>query len=69
MKLPLCIALRVGITFVWTPQAAVLAKEATVAQLRLHGAYEDTLPPENPLGPRQLHFKGLLDLIRQATMD
>lgn len=51
------------------PQAAVLAKEATVVQLRLHGTYEDTLPPENPFGPRLLHFKGLLDLIREATVD
>ena len=50
---------------VCAPRASVLAVEATVVQLRLHGTYEDTLPPENPLGPRLLHFKGLLDLIRR----
>jgi hypothetical protein len=69
MNIPVCIALLVGIMLVWTPQAAVLAKEATVVQLRLHGTYEDTLPPENPFGSRLLHFKGLLDLIREATVD
>jgi protease IV len=69
MKIPVCIALLVGIMLVWTPQAAVSAKEATVVQLRLHGTYEDTLPPENPFGPRPLHFKGLLDLVREATAD
>src|SRR5215813_550661 len=69
MKIPVCIAVLVAIALVCTPQAAVLAKEATVVQLRLHGTYEDTLPPENPFGPRLLHFKGLLDLIREATAD
>ena len=69
MKIPMCLALLVAITLVCTPQAAVLATEATVVQLRLHGTYEDTLPPENPFGPRLLHFKGLLDLIREATAD
>jgi protease-4 len=47
----------------------VWAKEATVVQLRLHGTYKDTLPPENPFGSRPLHFKALLDLIREATAD
>src|SRR2546430_14752829 len=69
MKTPVFSALLVAITLVCTPPAAVLAKEATVVQLRLHGTYEDTLPPENPFGPRLLHFKGLLDLIREATAD
>ena len=69
MKTPLYLAFLVAIAFVCTPQAAVLAKEATVVQLRLHGTYEDTLPPENPFGSRLLHFKGLLDLIREATAD
>jgi len=69
MKTPVIIALLVAITLVCTPQAAVWAKEATVIQLRLHDTYEDTLPPENPFGPRLLHFKGLLDLIREATAD
>jgi protease-4 len=46
-----------------------LATEATIVQLRLHGTYEDTLPPENPFEHRLLHFKGLLDLIREATVD
>src|SRR5262249_40206600 len=69
MKIPVCLVLLVAITFICTPQAAVLAKEAIVVQLRLHGTYEDTLPPENPFGPRLLHFKGLFDLIREATTD
>ena len=69
MKIPVCFVLLVAITLICTPQAAVLAKEAAVVQLRLHGTYEDTLPPENPFGPRLLHFKGLLDLIREATAD
>jgi protease-4 len=69
MKTPVYIALLVATTFVCAPQAAVLATEATVVQLRLHGTYEDTLPPENPFGPRLLHFKGLLELIREATAD
>src|SRR5262245_18655744 len=69
MKIPMYIALLVAITLVCAPRAAVLAKEATVVQLRLHGTYEDTLPPENPFGPRPLHFKGLLDLIREAAVD
>src|SRR4029450_10396071 len=69
MKIPVCLALLIAITLVCAPRAAVLAKEATVVQLRLHGTYEDTLPPENPFGPRLLHFKGLLDLIREATGD
>src|SRR5262245_51022021 len=69
MKTPIYLALLVAITLVCVPRAAVLAKEATVVQLRLHGAYEDTLPPENPFGSRLLHFKGLLDLIREAAAD
>src|SRR5437764_1022811 len=69
MKTPVFSAFLVAITFVCVPRAAVLAKEATIVQLRLHGTYEDTLPPENPFGPRLLHFKGLLDLIREATAD
>jgi protease IV len=69
MQCPVFSVFLVAIAFVCTPQAAVLAKEATVIQLRLHGTYEDTLPPENPFGPRLLHFKGLLDLIREATAD
>src|SRR5262245_14819959 len=68
-KTPIYIALLIAIAFVCAPRAAVLAKEATVVQLRLHGTYEDTLPPENPFVPRLLHFKGLLDLIREATAD
>ena len=67
MKIPVCLALFVAITLVCTPRAAMLAKEATVVQFRLHGTYEDTLPPENPFGPRLLHFKGLLDLIRELA--
>ena len=69
MKTPVYLALLVAMALVCAPRAAVLAKEATVVQLRLHGTYEDTLPPENPFGPRLLHFKGLLDLIREATAD
>src|SRR5919205_3996078 len=69
MKTPVCLALLMAIMLVCMPQAAVLAKEAAVVQLRLHGTYEDTLPPENPFGPRLFHFKGLLDLIREATTD
>lgn len=69
MQTPVCIALLVAVALVCAPRAAVLAKEATVVQLRLHGTYEDTLPPENPFGPRLLHFKGLLDLIREAAAD
>ena len=69
MKPSVFSALLVAITLVCAPRAAVLAKEATVVQLRLHGTYEDTLPPENPFGPRPLHFKGLLDLIREAAAD
>src|SRR5439155_16908524 len=69
MQTSMVIAFLVAITLVCVPWAAVLATEATVVQLRLHGTYEDTLPPENPFGPRLLHFKGLLDLIREATAD
>src|SRR5262252_1698879 len=69
MKIPVCFVLLVATTLICAPQAAVLAKEATVVQLRLHGTYEDTLPPENPFGPRLLYFKSLLDLIRKATAD
>src|SRR5499426_4695590 len=69
MNLRVFIAFLAAITLVCTPQAAVLAKEASIVQLRLHGTYEDTLPPENPFGPRLLHFKGLLELIREATTD
>ncbi|HEY5865542.1 MAG TPA: signal peptide peptidase SppA [Candidatus Tectomicrobia bacterium] len=68
-KTPLYLAFLVAIALVCVSQAAVLAKEATVVQLRLHGTYEDTLPPENPFGSRLLHFKGLLDLIREAAAD
>ena len=52
MKTPVVSILLLAITLVCTPRAAVLAKEATVVQLRLHGTYEDTLPPENPVGVR-----------------
>src|SRR5262247_4185574 len=69
MNLRVFIAFLAAMVLVCAPQAAVLANEATVVELRLHGTYEDTLPPENPFGPRPLHFKGLLDLIREATAD
>src|SRR4029450_7000375 len=69
MKTPVFSVVLVVMALVCAPQTAVLAKEATVVQLRLHGTCEDTLPPENPFGPRLLHFKGLLDLIREATAD
>jgi hypothetical protein len=69
MKIPVCITLLVALMLLCALQAAVLAKEATVVQFRLHSTYEDTLPPENPFGSRLLHFKGLLDLIREATVD
>src|SRR5262245_16887550 len=69
MKTPVFSVVLVAITLVCVPPAAVLGTEATVVQLRLHGTYEDTLPPENPFGPRLLHFKGLLDLIQEATAD
>src|SRR5205823_11913667 len=69
MRTPMCIAFLVILTLVGAPGRAALATEATVVQLRLHGAYADTLPTDNPFGPRPLHFKGLLDLIRQAMTD
>jgi hypothetical protein len=69
MKTPVFSVVLVAMALVCAPQTVVWAKEATVVQLRLHGTYEDTLPPENPFGPRLLHFKGLLDLIREATAD
>src|SRR5678815_5513202 len=56
MKTSVFSALLVAMALVCAPRAAVLATEATVVQLRLHGTYEDTLPPENPFGPRLLHF-------------
>jgi len=33
-----------------TPQAAVLAKEATVVQFQLHGTYKALCPLRTPLG-------------------
>jgi len=63
------IASLVTLTLVSAPWRVALAKEATVVQLRLHGTYEDALPHNNPFGPRLLHFKGLLDLIREAAAD
>src|SRR5712691_10367279 len=69
MKTHVCIVLLMTMMLVCAPRRAVLATEATVVQLRLHGTYEDTLPPEYPFGPRPLHFKGLLDLIREAMAD
>jgi protease-4 len=69
MRTPMFIAFLVTLTLVCTPGRAALATEATVVQLRLHGAYADALPNDNPFGPRPLHFKGLLDLIREAMTD
>ena len=57
MKTSVFSILFVAMALVCAPRAVVLATEATVVQLRLHGTYEDTLPPENPFGPRLLHFK------------
>jgi len=63
------IAFLVILTLVGAPGRTALATEATVVQLRLHGAYADALPIDNLFGPRPLHFKGLLDLIREAMAD
>src|SRR5262245_19568482 len=69
MLTPIFIAFLVALTFIGAPGHAALATEATVVQLRLHGAYAEALPNDNPFGPRRLHFKGLLDLIKEAMTD
>jgi hypothetical protein len=48
MKTPVFSVVLAAIALVCTPQAAVLAKEATVVQFRLHGTYE--APLRTPLG-------------------